>query len=164
MKHSRIAPLVVACAGVALWSAAASAQTARPAATRCNTVLTQKEAAAIVGTSFQGPAVREPSPGFTSCEWQGEDANFGFTFASTRALRADGNTADQAFNNDLVAVESDARKREALPKIGLKAASVNLGDGAFLVEVQRADGVARMTFYKVPEDKMLALARAVGTP
>jgi len=163
MKHSRISPLVIACVGAALWAQTATAQAPRAGAVSCDTILTQKKAAAIVGTDFQGPAVREPRPGFTSCEWQGQDANFAFTFTSTSALRADATTADQAFDNDLVAVENDARKRKALAKIGLKAARVDLGDGAFIVEVKRADGVARMTFYKVPEAKMLALARAVGT-
>ena len=33
-----------------------------------------------------------------------------------------------------------------------------------LLEVQRADGVARMIVYKIDRDKMLALAKAIATP
>jgi hypothetical protein len=51
-----------------------------------------------------------------------------------------------------------------VPDAGLKAALVSLGDDAFLVAVQRADGVARMTFYKIARDKVIALARALGAP
>ena len=41
---------------------------------------------------------------------------------------------------------------------------MSLGDDAFLVEVQRKDGVARMIFYKIAEDTIIALARAVASP
>jgi hypothetical protein len=159
--------LIVASACLA-WSspgeADAQASKAKPATTRCDTVLTRKESVDIVGATFEGPAFREPRPGFTSCDWQGPEANFGFTFLSTRALQADRQTAAEAFENDLAAVENDQQKREELPNIGLKAARVSLGDDAFLVEVQRADGVARMIFYKIADDKIIALARAVGSP
>ena len=135
-----------------------------PAAVRCDAVLTQAEAVAIVGDSYQGPAVDEPSPGFTRCEWQGSDSNFGFTFASLKALSADGTTADKTFDIDLQAVEDETKKRELLPGIGVNAATVDLGGGAALLEVQRADGVARMIVYKIDRDKMLALAKAIATP
>ena len=81
-----------------------------------------------------------------------------------RALQTDRKTAAAEFESDVSAVENDQRKREELPNIGLKAARVSLGDDAFLVEVQRKDGVARMIFYKIAEDKIIALARAVGSP
>jgi hypothetical protein len=145
-------------------AAHADTQTKKATAPRCNTVLTQKEAATVVGADFAGPAFREPSPDFTSCDWQGPEANFGFTFIGLRALQADQKTAAEAFEGDLAAVENDERKREELADIGVKAARVSLGDDAFLVEVQRKDGVARMIFYKIPEDKILALARAVASP
>jgi hypothetical protein len=166
MNHRCVA-LTLACALlVGLSSARADAQAAKlkPAAARCDTVLTQKEAAAIVGSGFQGPSVREPRPGFTECEWQGSDANFSFTFANTKALQADQTTAAAAFDLDLVAVENDQRKREELPNIGVKAARVSLGDDVYLVEVQRADGVARMILSKIPEDQLIALARAIAKP
>ncbi len=133
-------------------------------ATRCDAVLTAEEAAAIVGDSYQGPAVDEPRPGFTRCDWQGTDSNFGFTFASLKALTADQVSAEQAFDSDLQAVENATRKRELLPGIAVSAATVDLGDGAALLEVQRSDGVARMIVYKIDREKMLALARAIGTP
>jgi hypothetical protein len=134
------------------------------AAVRCDDVLTQAEAVAIVGGSYQGPAVDEPSPGFTRCEWQGSESNFGFTFASLKALEADRTTAEKTFDIDLQAVEDDKKKRELLPGIGVSAATVDLGDGAALLEVQRTDGVARMIVYKIDRDKMLALAKAIATP
>lgn len=131
---------------------------------RCDTVLTKEEAAAVVGDSYTGPAVDEPRPGFTRCEWQGSDSNFGFTFASLKAIADDMTTAEKAFDIDLQAVENDTRKRELLPGVAVNAATVDLGDGAALLEVQRADGVARMILYKVDRDKMLGLAKAIATP
>ena len=133
-------------------------------ATRCDAVLTAEEAAAVVGDSYQGPAVDEPRPGFTRCEWQGTDSNFGFTFASLQALAGDQTSAEKAFDMDLQAVEDATRKREMLSGIAVNAATVDLGDGAALLEVQRADGVARMIVYKVEREKMLALAKAMATP
>lgn len=135
-----------------------------PSAVRCDAVLTKEEAVAIVGEGYDGPAVSEPRPGFTSCEWQGSDSNFGFTFASLKALADDARTADAEFEFDVSAVEDDKKKRELLPGIGVKAATVSLGDGAALVAVQRADGVARMITYKVDRERMLALAQAIATP
>lgn len=136
----------------------------QPAPVRCDAVLTEAEAAAVMGTGYQGPAVDEPSPGFTRCEWQGSDSNFGFTFASVKAIEADGTTAAKTFDIDLQAVEDGTRKRELLPGIAVNAATVDLGDGAALLEVQREDGVVRMIVYKVPREKMLALAKAIATP
>ena len=136
----------------------------QPAAVRCDAVLTEAEATAVMGTGYQGPAVDEPSPGFTRCEWQGSDSNFGFTFASMKAIEADGTTAAKTFDIDLQAVENDTRKRELLPGIAVNAATVDLGDGAALLEVQREDGVARMIVYKVAREKMLELAKAIATP
>lgn len=133
-------------------------------ATRCDAVLTAEEATTIVGDTYQGPAVDEPRPGFTRCDWQGTDSNFGFTFASLKALTADQVSAEQAFDSDLQAVENATRKRELLPGIAVSAATVDLGDGAALLEVQRTDGVARMIVYKIDRERMLALARAIGTP
>ena len=134
------------------------------AVVRCDTVLTKEEAAAVVGDSYTGPAVDEPRPGFTRCEWQGSDSNFGFTFASTKAIEDDMTTAEKAFDMDLQAVENDTRKRERLPGLAVSAATVDLGDGAALLEVQRADGVARMILYKIDREKMLGLAKAIATP
>jgi hypothetical protein len=131
---------------------------------RCDAVLTSEEAAAIVGDGYQGPAVDEPRPGFTRCEWQGTDSNFGFTFASLKALAADETSAEKAFDMDLQAVEDATKKRQVLPGIAVSAATVDLGDGAALLEVQRADGVARMIVYKIDREKMLALAKAIATP
>jgi hypothetical protein len=56
-------------------------------AVRCDAVLTSDEATAIVGGGYAGPAVDEPRPAFTRCEWQGSDTNFGFTYTSLQALR-----------------------------------------------------------------------------
>ena len=78
---------------------------------RCDAVLTQDEAVAVAGAGYTGPAVDEPRPGFTRCDWQGDDTNFGFTFASAQALRDDMQTADEAFESDVSAVESDKRTR-----------------------------------------------------
>ena len=165
MHDSSPVRLIFVCACVAgLSAASAGAQAPRPSTPRCDTVLTRAEALAIVGAEFKGPAFKQPRPDFTTCDWEGPDANFGFTFAGIRALKADKTTAAETFESDLVAVEDDQRKREPLTDIGLKAARVSLGDDAFLVEVQRADGVARMIFYKIAEDKILALARAVALP
>jgi len=44
------------------------------------------------------------------------------------------------------------------------AATVNVAEGAALLEVQRPDGVARMITYKLPHDTVLALAKALGAP
>lgn len=148
---------------VAFGSAPVTSQAQAPAV-RCDAVLTSDEAAAVVGDGYTGPAVDEPRPGFTRCEWQGSDSNFGFTFASLQAIEADGTTANAMFDIDLQAVESDGKKRELLPGIAVNAATVDLGDGGALLEVQRADGVARMITYKLDRDKMLALARAIATP
>lgn len=135
-----------------------------PTGVRCDALLTNEEAVAIVGEGYAGPAVSEPRPGFTSCDWQGSDSNFGFTFANLQALAADTRSADAEFEFDVSAVEDGTKKRELLPGVGLKAATVALGDGAALVAVQRADGVARMITYKIDREKMLALAQAIATP
>ena len=97
-----------------------------PSAVRCDAVLTKEKASAIVGDGYAGPAVSEPRPGFTSCDWQGSDSNFGFTFASLKALADDTRMADAEFEFDVSAVEDDTRKRELLPGIGIKAATVAL--------------------------------------
>lgn len=137
---------------------------AAPAAPTCATVLTQEEAAAIVGEGYAGPAVDQPRPGFTRCEWQGDDTNFGFTFADATAIADEMTTADAMLEMDVTAVEGDQYKREPLPGIGQKAALVVLADEAMLVAVARADGVARMVLYKVTRDKAIALARAIAAP
>lgn len=132
--------------------------------TRCDALLTAEEVEAVVGTAYHGPGVREPRPGFTICEWEGSDTNFGFTFANLTNLKAEETTAGAMYDIDLQAVENETRKREPLPDVGVPAAKVNLGDEAWLVEVQRPDGVARMTFYKVAPEPMLALVRALAAP
>lgn len=141
----------------------AAAQPA-PSAVRCDAVLTQDEARTVVGDGYEGPAVSEPRPGFTGCEWQGNDSNFGFTFASLKALADDSRTADQEFEFDVSAVENDTRKREVIPGLAVRTAVVSLGDEAFLLAVQRPDGVARMITYKIDREKMLALAKAIAAP
>ncbi len=143
---------------------AAAVEQAPVSAVRCDEVLTQEEAATAAGGGYDGPAVTELRPGFTRCEWQGGDSNFGFTFASLTALAADARTADEEFESDVAAVEAEARKREVLPGVGVKAAIVALGDDALLIAVQRADGVARMVTYKVDREKALALTRAIAEP
>ena len=132
------------------------------AATTCAAVLTQEEATAIVGESYAGPAVDEPRPGFTRCEWQSEDSNFGFTFANATALVDEMKTAAEMWEMEVSAVENDQQKREPLPGIGQHAALVSLGDDALLVAIARPDGVARMVLYKVDRDK--ALAWAIAAP
>jgi hypothetical protein len=159
---TRVAVAVASTCAVLVAASMARAQD--PPEVRCDTVLTQAEAVAIVGDGYQGPAVDEPRPGFSRCEWQGSDSNFGFTFASLKALAVDATTADKAFDIDLQAVEDATKKRELLPGIAVNAATVDLGEGAALLEVQRADGVARMIVYKLDRDKMLALAKAIATP
>jgi hypothetical protein len=159
---TRSIPLAVL---VCLAASAAYAQApADPSAVRCDAVLTAAEAAAIVGEGYAGPAVDEPRPGFTRCEWQGTDSNFGFTFASLKTLADDGTTADKAFEGDVSAVEAGTNTRELVPDVGVRTAIVPVGDDALLVVVQRADGVARMIVYKVDRDKALALARAIAAP
>ena len=153
--------LVVAVGSV---QAVGHAQTPVVSVIRCDAVLTSEEATAIVGDGYAGPAVDEPRPGFTRCEWQGSDTNFGFTFASLKALADDMRTAAEEFEFEVSAVEDDTRKREVLAGLGVRAAMVSLGDEAILVAVQRADGVARMTTYKVGSEKTLALAKAIATP
>lgn len=157
---------VVAMGVPAVVCAQAPADAAAPAAAEitCATVLTQEEAAAIVGDGYAGPAVDQPRPGFTRCEWQGEDTNFGFTYANATALADEMTTADAMLEMDVSAVESDEHKREPLPGIGQKAALVSLGDDGLLVAVARVDGAARMVLYKVARDKAIALARAIATP
>ena len=129
---------------------------------RCDAVLSADAATTVMGAGYQGPTVDEPRPGFTRCEWQGEDSNFGFTFANLSALKADERSADEEFEFTVLAVESDTRKRELLPGVGVKAAVVELEGDASLIAVQRTDGVARMITYKVPREKVLALAMALG--
>jgi hypothetical protein len=137
---------------------------AEPSAVKCNAVLTAAEATAIVGEGYAGPSVSEPRPGFTSCDWQGESSNFGFTFASLKALVDDQRTPEEEFEFDVLALENDTTKREVLPGIGVRTAIVPAGDDALMVAVQRADGVARMITYKVDREKVLALARAIAAP
>ena len=137
---------------------------ADPAVVTCDSVLTREEALAIVGDGYAGPAVDEPRPGFTRCEWQGEDTNFGFTFASERTLKDDMSTAEEAFEHEVSAVESAQHRRELIPGIGLQAAVVVLEGDAILVAVRRPDGVARMLTYKVNREKTIALARAIAAP
>ncbi len=150
---------------VALALDAAGAQ-APSAATvvSCEGVLTAEEATTIVGESFGAPAVDQPRPGFTRCEWQGPDSNFGFTFASLQALKDEESTPERSFESEVSAVENDDRKRESIDDVGVAAALVDLGDDALLIAVQRPDGVARMVLYKVSRDKALALARAIAAP
>jgi len=148
---------------VPILAAVVAAQPA-PSVVRCDAVLTQDEARAVVGDGYAGPAVSEPRPGFTGCEWQGSDSNFGFTFASLKALADDSRPADQEFEFDVSAVENDTRKRELIPGLGVRTAVVSLGDEAFLLAVRRPDGVARMITYKIEREKMLALAKAIATP
>lgn len=130
----------------------------------CAQVLTPEEASAIVGEGYAGPAVNEPSPGFTNCEWQGDDTNFGFTFATVQKLTADAGTIAEEFENNLAAVENADRKRELLAGIGTQAALVALGDDVLLLAVARADGVARMITSKIARDKAIELARAIAAP
>jgi len=159
-RHACATAATTLCALVA----ATSILQAQDGAPRCDAVLTQAEAVAIVGDTYQGPAVDEPRPGFTRCEWQGSDSNFGFTFASLTALATDTTTAEKMFDIDLQAVEDDTKKREPLAGIGVNAATVDLGNDAALIEVQRADGVARMITYKIDREKRLALAKAIAAP
>jgi len=152
---------------VLLFFAAANAPSqtpAEPSAVRCDAVLTAEEAVAVVGDGYQGPAVDEPRPGFTRCEWQSDGRNFGFTFASLKALAADERSADEEFESDVQALESETTKRELLPGIGVKAAVLPAGEDALAVIVLRVDGVARMITYKVEREKALDLARALATP
>ncbi len=148
---------------VALLAAAAQAPAPNPDV-RCDAVLTSDEAVAIAGDGYAGPAVDEPRPGFTRCEWQGSDSNFGFTFASLRTLKDDQRSADEEFEFDVSAVEDDTKKREALPGVGVRSAIVVLGEDTFLLAVQRPDGVARMIAYKVSREKVEAIAKAMATP
>ena len=157
-------PYIATIVAAAIALATTGAAEGQPDAVRCDTVLTEAEAAAVMGAGYQGPVVDEPRPGFTRCEWQGSDSNFGFTFAAMKSIEADGTTAAKTFDIDLQAVEDDTKKRELLPGIAVNAAIVDLGDGAALLEVQREDGVARMIVYKVDREKLLALAKAIATP
>jgi len=133
-------------------------------AVRCDAVLTSAEATAVAGDGYEGPAISEPRPGFTSCDWQGNDTNFGFTFASLSALKADDRKAEEEFEFVVVAVEEGNSKREVLKGIGVRAALVVLQGDAMLIAVQRPDGVARMILYKVPRETALGLARAIAAP
>lgn len=155
---------VAMCVPAAIGAQAPSGAGAALTATTCASVLTQEEATAIVGDSYAGPAVDEPRPGFTRCEWQGEDSNFGFTYADATALADEMKTAAEMWESEVSAVEHDQQQREPLPGIGQHAALVSLGDDALLVAVARPDGVARMVLYKVSRDKALALARAIAAP
>jgi hypothetical protein len=165
MIHRRLGILIFACACLpGLSAVVVNAQAPEPAATRCDTLLTEAEVVQIVGKGFQGPNVTEPRPGFTACTWQAQGANFGFTFSSTRLLQTERRTADEAFEADVAGLENGQQKREILPDIGLKAARVSLGDDGYLVEVQRPDGVARMIFYRISDKQVIALARAMASP
>jgi hypothetical protein len=154
----------LACAVLAPMLVGLVAAQPAPSAVRCDAVLTQDEARVVVGDGYAGPAVSEPRPGFTGCEWQGSDSNFGFTFTSLRTLADDSKTAEQEFEFTVSAVENDERKRELIPGLAARTAVVSLGDEAFLVAVQRPDGVARMITYKIDREKMLALAKAIAAP
>jgi hypothetical protein len=114
MNHRRAGVLVVVCAclaglsGVGAQSQKPGAKpSAKPKATLCDTLLTKDEVVGIVGADFAGPAFREPRPGFSSCEWQASEANFGFTFSSLRVLKVEQQTAEQNFDISLQAVEDD---------------------------------------------------------
>lgn len=127
-------------------------------------MLTAEEAVAAAGDGYAGPAVDEPRPGFTRCEWQGTESNFGFTFTSLQALKDDERTTEQEFDLEVSKIEDDTTKRELIPGLGVRTAVVSLGDEAFLLAVQRPDGVARMITYKIDREKLLALAKAIATP
>lgn len=163
IEHQQLSGACVLLAGLAVVLSSGAAAGQSPA-TRCDAVLTAQEATDIVGDSYGSPAVDEPRPGFTRCEWQAPESNFGFTFANLQALKDEESTVERAFELDVSAVESDTRKREAIEGVGVRAALVDLGDDALLVAVQRPDGVARMVTYKVGRDTALALARAIAAP
>ncbi len=155
----------LACAVLAPMLVGLVAAQPAPSAVRCDAVLTQDEARVVVGDGYAGPAVSEPRPGFTGCEWQGSDSNFGFTLHQPadvgRRLPA---PPTQEFEFTVSAVEDDTKKRELIPGLGVRTAVVSLGDEAFLLAVQRPDGVARMITYKIDREKMLALAKAIAAP
>lgn len=131
---------------------------------RCDAVLTAAEVTEVVGTAYEGPAFREMRPGVSQCDWQGEDTNFGFSFSTVAALKADERTADQEYEQDIAAVEGTGAKRQPMPGVEGKVALVPLADDAVLVEVQRPDGVVRLTAYKVAPDKLQGLVRAIVKP
>ena len=162
MRRALLRLVLTACAFGGVSAATRADQPAADTGLRCDAVLSQAAAAAVVGDAYTGPSVDEPRPGFTRCEWQGDDSNFGFTFANLKAIADDETTLAKAFDIDLQAVESEGKKREALAGIAVNAATVNLGDGAALLEVQRPDGVVRMILYKIDREKMLRLARAIA--
>jgi hypothetical protein len=145
-------------AGVQAW------QPAEGEPVRCDMVLTSAEATAIAGDGYEGPAVTARRPGFTECVWQGNDTTISVAFRTLTDLKADDRKPEDEFEMDVAAVEDGPRKREDLKDIGKRAAIVVVEGDAFLVEVLRPDGVARMITYKVPRETAIALGRAIATP
>jgi hypothetical protein len=139
-------------------------QPAAGQAPSCDTVLTSAEATAVAGDGYEGPAVTARRPGFTECVWQGNDTSISFSFRTLADLKADDRKPEEEFDMDVLAVESESRKREKLEDIGTRAAIVAIEGDAFLIEVQRPDGIARMITYKVSRDTTIALGRAIATP
>ncbi len=135
-----------------------------PSAVRCDAVLTQDEARAVVGDGYAGPAVSEPRPGLHWLRLAGQRQQLRLHLRQPEGVGRRLPTAEQEFEFDVSAVENDSRKRELIPGLGVRTAVVSLGDEAFLLAVQRPDGVARMITYKIDRDKMLALAKAIAAP
>jgi hypothetical protein len=155
---------LAACATSLMVTTGMARQPAADEPVRCDTVLTSAEATAVAGDGYEGPAVTARRPGFTECVWQGNDTSISFSFRTLADLKADDRKPDEEFDMDVLAVESDSRKREMLKDIGTRAAIVAVEGDAFLIEVQRPDGIARMITYKVSRETTIALGRAIATP
>ena len=155
---------LVVCASSLIGAAALQGRQPSGEPVRCDTVLTSAEATAAAGDGYEGPAVNAFRPGHTECVWQGNDTTISFSFRTLADLKADSDTPEAAFDMDVLAVESETRKRELLKDIGTRAAIVGLEGNAFLIEVQRPDGIARMITYKVSRETTIALGRAIATP
>ena len=144
------------CASTLIGAAALQGRQPSGEPVRCDTVLTSAEATAAAGDGYEGPAVNAFRPGHTECVWQGNDTTISFSFRTLADLKADSDTPEAAFDMDVLAVESETRKRELLKDIGTRAAIVGLEGNAFRI--------ARMITYKVSRETTIALGRAIATP
>ena len=143
----------------------------KPATPMCATLLTADELSKAVVPGFQEMGPDEREAGESSCPWMLRGGKDGFKtvnvqFYTPAAIKTSpmAPTADKYFEMLVTAAEeSNKKKREVLPGIGVKAAFVAT-DPQVLAVVQRADGVARIVGNNLTKAQITAVAKAVATP
>ena len=170
-RSLRAASLALVAASV-LAFASTAAQAQKPAGKpMCATLLTADELAKAVVAGFQDMGADEREAGESSCPWMLRGGKDGFKtvnvqFYTLAAVKTSpmAPTAEKFFEMLVKAAEeSNNKKRETLPGIGVAAAFV-AADPQVAAFVQRADGVARIVGNNLTKAHITAVAKAVVTP